>query len=426
MKKQIPFALILLLSGCHSESTDHKKTATDQSDGKSKFGTVPRPYPENVPVAESTLKSNMNGNSSDGSIVVKVTAGTDDSPLAPRYSPPGKGLELKGVEVPESLGFDGLETELGLGWPATKQLPIKMLVTRAAVDAAYTRLYIDSDANGKFDEEPIVAKESESRGNIWSNFSATLKVRYQTEKPVVEDYPVALWIAVASVTEQPKVLRLSRRGFKTGDFMIAGQKISLVLSDSNNDAVFGEGDWWELKGEGTGSKGSGASMRTVGDYHWLGETAYKLELDDATGNAGRITVFDPGKSRAQDELGRDPYGADRKAVKAEKPLEFRHDVDTAILEAMNNKQRCFIKFETTWCGPCKTMTQHVFTAKDVVDASVGIVCIKVDGDERRDLVERYAVKGYPTGVLLAADGTEATRFLGYQKVVEMTKFFETK
>lgn len=312
MKKNIFFALILLLSGCHSESTENAKTATNQSESQPKSRTEPGPYVENAPVVESTLKSNMNSNTSDGSIVVKVTAGADDSTLAPRYSPPGKGLELKSVEIPESLGFHGLETEVGLGWPATKQLPIKMLVSRATVDSAYTRLYIDSDANGKFDEEPIVAKASESRGNIWSSFSANLKVRYQTENPVVEDYPVALWIAVASVTEQPKV------------------------------------------------------------------------------------------------------------------LEFRHDVDTAILEAINNKQRCFIKFETTWCGPCKTMTQHVFTAKDVVDVSEGIVCIKVDGDERRDLVERYAVKGYPTGVLLAADGTEATRFLGYQTVVEMTKFFETK
>ena len=72
------------------------------------------------------------------------------------------------------------------------------------------------------------------------------------------------------------------------------------------------------------------------------------------------------------------------------------------------------------------MTQYVFTAKEVVDASQDIVCVKVDGDERRDLVERFSIKAYPTGILLAADGTEASRFVGYQKVVDMSKFLLQK
>ncbi len=369
-------------------------------------------------------KSNRNGTSNADFIPILLTAGPMDSPLAPRYSPPGKGLELKPVEVLESFGVDSLETEVVLGWPIEKQIPIRMLVTRAAADEAYTKLYIDADSNGLYDEEAIVAKPSESRGNIWSNFAATLKVRYFDEVPLTEDYPVTLWIAVASVTEQPKILRISRRGFKTGELTIGDKTVSLVLSDSNNDAVFGEGDWWELQTNNERSKSS--EMRKVGDYVWLGESAYKLELNDKTGNAGRLSAFDPGKTREQDELDRDPYSADKKAAKAAQPLEFRHDADEAIAEAAEKKLRCFIKFETTWCGPCKTMTQYVFTAKDVVDASAGIVSVKVDGDERRDLVERYSVKAYPTGLMISPDGSEEARFVGYQKVVEMADFLRSK
>jgi thioredoxin-like negative regulator of GroEL len=72
------------------------------------------------------------------------------------------------------------------------------------------------------------------------------------------------------------------------------------------------------------------------------------------------------------------------------------------------------------------MTDLVFTAKDVVDASAGVVCIKVDGDERKDLVERFAVSAYPTGIMLAADGSEAARFVGYQHVAEMAAFLKEK
>jgi thiol:disulfide interchange protein len=158
----------------------------------------------------------------------------------------------------------------------------------------------------------------------------------------------------------------------------------------------------------------------------LGQSAYKLELSDVRGSSVKLVAFDPGITRAEDELARDPYAADKKAVKADKPLEFRHDIDAAIAEAFDKKQRCFIKFETTWCGPCQMMTTNVFTAKDVVDASRDVVCVKVDGDQRRDLVERYAVKAYPTGLILAADGTEAARFVGYQKVIEMAGFLKDK
>lgn len=353
-----------------------------------------------------------------------MTAGAPDSLIAPRYSPPGKGLELKPIEIPASQGFDGLETEVVLGSPIEKQTPIKMLISRAAAGEAYTKLTIDSNGDGKYDEEAIMIKTTESRGNIWSSFSATLKVNYIADKTTTEDYPVTLWIAVASLDEQPKVLRISRRGFKFGELQVGSQKVTVVISDSNNDAIYGEGDWWELRSMDGPAKSS--EMRRVGEYAWLGESAYKLEVNDVRGSSVKLAAFDPGITRAEDALARDPYGADKKAIKADKPLEFRHDIDAAIAEAVDKKQRCFIKFETTWCGPCQMMTQNVFTAKDVVDASKDVVCVKINGDQRRDLVERYAVKAYPTGLMIAADGTEAARFVGYQKVTDMTDFLKEK
>lgn len=372
------------------------------------------------PSTTETVKSNKS--SSLEPTTVKMTAGALNSPIAPRYSPPGKGLELKPIEIASSQGFDGLETEVVLGSPVEKQTPIKMLLARAAAGEAYTKLTIDSNGNGKYDEEAIEIKTTESRGNIWSSFTATLKVNYLGDQTITEDYPVTLWIAVASLDEQPKVLRISRRGFKSGDVKLGDQKVTVILSDSNNDAIFGEGDWWELRSMDGPSKSS--EMRKVGEYVWLGESAYKLELGDVRGSDVKLVSFDPGITREEDALARDPYGADKKAVKADKPLEFRHDIDAAISEAADKKQRCFIKFETTWCGPCQMMTQNVFTAKDVVEASKGVVCVKVDGDERRDLVEKYAVKAYPTGLMIAADGTEAARFVGYQKVTEMAGFLK--
>ncbi len=358
------------------------------------------------------------------SIEVRFTAGEPASKLAPRYSPPGKGLTLEPVETSPELGLDGLQAEVVLGAPIEKQAPIKLLVTRESAEAAYTKLYIDADANGTFDEPAITATMSDSRGMTWSNFNATLKANYIGESTITEDYPVVFWLTVATPAQRPDLLRISRRGYKSGQITIGDTPVTVVLSDSNNDAIFGEGDWWELRVEDVPSKTN--DMRRVGEFAWFGELAYKLEIDQPQGASARLVQIDPGITRAADELARDPYGADRVAEKAASPLEFRHDVDAALAEAAEKKIPCFIKFETTWCGPCKMMTQWVFTAKSVVEASSGVMCVMVDGDERKDLVERFEVKAYPTGIMLAADGTESGRFVGYQKVTEMSAFLREK
>jgi thiol-disulfide isomerase/thioredoxin len=421
MRRNICLALILLNVGCQYDSKDESKVAGNETRQPRR---VPRPILENPETDLTRESSDSVQESQEGSsITIKMGQGLEGAPMAPRYSPPGKRLELKATSQSDSLGIDGLEAEMMIGWPLDKQKPIQLLVTRPVAGEAYNKLFIDANADGVLDEEPIIAIQSESRGNFWSNFTTTVKANYFVDSPISEDYPVAFWIAVASKGERPEFIRFSRRGFKTGEVTIGDQKVTVVLSDSNNDAVFGDGDWWELRsGETASSKGIG--NRTIGDFHWLGESAYKFMLNDATGNSGQLKRVDPGKTREQDELDRDPYGADRLAIKAEKPLDFRHDFDEAMAEALANNKRCFIKFETTWCGPCKTMTQLVFTAKDVVDASHDVVCIKVDGDERKDLVEKFAVKAYPTGVLLSGSGAEESRYVGYQRVVEMAKFLK--
>ena len=123
-------------------------------------------------------------------------------------------------------------------------------------------------------------------------------------------------------------------------------------------------------------------------------------------------------------MGRFVYLADRLAPRAAKPVPFRKDVDAALKDAAQKKMPTFLKFETDWCGPCKTMDQLVFTAKDVATAAEGILSITIDGDARKDLCEKHKVTGYPTGILIGPDGKEIARLVGYQSVKRMTEFFK--
>jgi thiol-disulfide isomerase/thioredoxin len=424
MRRTTLVVLCLFAVGCQSESP-HDAAKTESTPSEAHLASSELEMSSRIRIESEPAAAKSSARENDAApIRIKLKAGEVDSNLAPRYSPPGKALKLEPFDTPSELGVDGLQAEVVLGAPVEKQAPIKLLVTRTSTEAPYTKLYVDSDGNGKFDEPAVEATLSDLRGKTWSNFNATLKVKYIGDVTVTEDYPVTFWLTVAAAADRPDVLRVSRRGYKVGELNIGEETVSVVLSDSNNDAVFGEGDWWELRTGDQPSKGN--AMRRVGEFTWLGESAFKLEIENAFAGTVRLYPFDPGITRQADELARDPYGADKTAVKAEKPLEFRHDVDAAIAEAAEKKVPCFIKFETTWCGPCKMMTQNVFTAKDVVEAANGVMCVMVDGDERKDLVERYEVKAYPTGVMIAADGNEAARFVGYQKVIEMGAFLKDK
>ncbi len=416
MWKSASIGFLGLLAGCQE--------AVVESPAAPVTDTVPAALPlqesPDQPVPDTELKESADHPAQP--IVVSFVAGESGSPLAPRYSPPGRPLSLTLLNVPEDNVIDGLETAVSLGWPVEQQKPIRIMVARSAAGEPYTKIHIDTDGNGQFNEEAIVVEPKVVRGKIWSSFSAILPAKYTTETTVTENYPVDFWLTVEKAADRPEVLRMSRRGFKFSDISIGDQTVSIILSDSNNDAVFGEGDWWELVEKNSTSRST--SMRKVGDFLWLGDSAFRLELDGVMGNSGRISPFDPGMTRDEDLLARDPYGADKKAVRAEKPLEFRNDVDQAILEAIEKRSACFIKFETTWCGPCKLMTEYVFSAKDVTDAATGVICVKVDGDERKDLVERYSVSAYPTGLMISADGMEVARYVGYQNVVSMTNFLK--
>ncbi|MEZ5162964.1 MAG: thioredoxin family protein [Fimbriimonadaceae bacterium] len=154
--------------------------------------------------------------------------------------------------------------------------------------------------------------------------------------------------------------------------------------------------------------------------------AYRLTKIDPSGLTISFQSFDPGWTQAEEEANRDTLAPDKAAKKAEKPVPFSHNYEEAVVQASKGKKRMLIDFEATWCGPCKTMDELVYTAQDVVDAASGLVCVKVDGDERRDLTEKFNVGAYPTMILLDENGKEIGREVGYRSVNQMVAFLKKK
>ena len=103
------------------------------------------------------------------------------------------------------------------------------------------------------------------------------------------------------------------------------------------------------------------------------------------------------------------------AMMAQAQTEFRHiTFDEALQAAQKENKLVFIDFFTTWCGPCKMMSNQVFPQPAVGDyMNKTFIPIKLDAEaEGQELAKKYGVRAYPTYVILNAKGEKVVDFSG--------------
>ena len=98
----------------------------------------------------------------------------------------------------------------------------------------------------------------------------------------------------------------------------------------------------------------------------------------------------------------------------------------ALEKAKNNENginRVFLDCYTSWCGPCKFMSENVFTTKEAGDYfNSRFVNIKIDMEkgEGIDIAKKYNIKAYPTFLILDPDGKVVGRVVGGGKLEDFT------
>jgi thiol-disulfide isomerase/thioredoxin len=227
------------------------------------------------------------------------------------------------------------------------------------------------------------------------------------------------------VPDEEPVIRFSRDGWMEGTLTLDGVDAVMLVTESEMDGVYGTDDAWALASRDSVSDifQSGYS-RSLEEHAWLFEAAYRVVRIDPSGRKAFVVSFDPGMTRAEEIAMNDDLAVDRNAPRSGRTVAFLHDFEEAEAAARGQGKPLFVDFETTWCGPCKIMDEWVYTADGVVDAAQSVVAVKVDGDERLDLKDRFVVTGFPTMILLDAKGEELVRASGYVNVADMTDFLK--
>ena len=89
--------------------------------------------------------------------------------------------------------------------------------------------------------------------------------------------------------------------------------------------------------------------------------------------------------------------------------------EQALAAAKEEGKLVFVDCYTSWCGPCKNMTEKVFPQKEAGDYfNPRFVCVKYDMEkgEGLELAKRFDVHAYPTFVIVRADGTVQHKLVG--------------
>ena len=370
---------------------------------------------------------------------LEYAAPRDGSPK-PNFSP--KGTQIALADVPTSVTLPpgamrpAKQGLIKVGTDSTAWIPV--LATACANfpnDAC--QLFIDRNHNGNFaDDGPSFTARPAQNAKTkawWSSVNAVeLAVGYGKNTPT-QPYLVNFWSVREDSASAPNVLRYSVGSWRTGTVTVNGVSALVAAMDGDNNGVFDKQDMWSLLAADTPDAPKAVlsidEARATNRLMFVNDGTKDIPLEfhgfAADGSAIEFTVVPRAITKVADRAPDDAVREERPKPRTDTPVVWGNALDAALAAAKSTGRQVLIDFEATWCGPCHTMDQWVWNDVAVAQTiNAGFVGIKVDADLQKALVTRLKIVGYPTMMIMNADGTEVRRIDGYQSSKQMLAFLK--
>jgi thiol-disulfide isomerase/thioredoxin len=358
---------------------------------------------------------------------------------APNFSPYGTQVKLtdwpasallpEGAARPAKIGTMAVGTD-EKSWT-------RFLVTSDAEHPQdLTRLYLDRNHNNDFSDDgpPLIAKPSlnDKTKAWWSTFNGA-EVSASYGNGVVEPYMASFW-AVREGEDTPNLIRYSVRSWRSGTVKVDGIDALVAVMDADNDAVFTSKDQWSVlaAAEKDAPKRvlSISEARPTTRLMFLskpdgGELALEFRGLSPDGRSLTFAIVNRAITKAQDRAPDDTLGGERARPRATQAFPWiSGDLEKGMALAKESGRKLIVDFWTSWCGPCKSLDEWIWTDAEVADVlNAGYVGVKLDGDLEQVLVKRFHVEGYPTLIVMNSSGKETQRsnYLSSKQMLDALK-----
>jgi thiol:disulfide interchange protein len=108
-------------------------------------------------------------------------------------------------------------------------------------------------------------------------------------------------------------------------------------------------------------------------------------------------------------------------------ITWLNNTNLAQAKAEASGRPIFVDIGAVWCGYCKKMKKDVFTEDAVISAiNAGFVTLSLDGEkgDGKALVSKLGIAGFPTQLILDAEGNVLKKNTGYMDTPKLLAFLK--